>query len=62
MHYRAISNRGSHFKGFQYKKMVHSFYSKAKGWIDSVHALFNLCPKIKKLLNQTWQFSFVISV
>ena len=40
MLYRVISN--AEFRN------VHSLYSKKKGWIDSVHALFKIsvCPKI----------------
>ena len=47
MHYRVISNAEAISK-FSDVRNVHSLYSKEKGWINSVHTFFNLCPKIKK--------------
>ena len=51
MHYRAISNAEAISKFSDVREECPSLYSKEKGWIDSVHVLFNLYPKIKKVLN-----------
>ena len=46
------------FRGFMmWERNVHSLYNKEKGLIDSVITLFNLCPKVKKVLNKIWQSS-----
>ena len=53
MHYRAISNavQCSYFQVFRCERGMFTVLTAKKKDGLTLHALFNLCPKIKKVLN-----------
>ena len=58
MHYREILNAEAISKFSDVREECSQSLQQRKRWIDSVHAFFNLCLKIKKVLNQIWKSSW----
>ena len=57
MHCRAISNTVAISKFSDMRRMFTGFTAKIKDGL-TVLALFNFCPKVKKVLHQIWRSSW----